>query len=109
MLTDSAGEQLIEQAGGLAVPILVVTDPRGRLGAVADWIYGHPSGRLRTTGITGTNGKTTSSYLLDAALRAGGLGPTGIIGTVAIHIGDERAHRSREPLPRRPTCTPCWR
>ena len=39
-------------------------------------------------GITGTNGKTTTSYLLDAALRAGGH-TTGVIGTVATHIGDE--------------------
>ena len=41
-----------------------------------------------TTGITGTNGKTTASYLLDAALRTGGH-TTGVIGTVATHIGDE--------------------
>ena len=47
-----------------------------------------PAEALATTGITGTNGKTTVSYLLDAALRAGGH-TTGVIGTVATHIGDE--------------------
>jgi UDP-N-acetylmuramoyl-L-alanyl-D-glutamate--2,6-diaminopimelate ligase len=95
ILTDPAGAALVERAGGVPVPVLVVEDPRGRLGEVADWLFGHPSRRLRTTGITGTNGKTTTSYLLDAALRAGGLAPTGIIGTVAIHIGDERVTASR--------------
>ena len=63
---------------------------------------GRPTGSTATrrgtcarTGITGTNGKTTTSYLLDAALRAGGLAPTGIIGTVATHIGDEEMPASR--------------
>jgi UDP-N-acetylmuramoyl-L-alanyl-D-glutamate--2,6-diaminopimelate ligase len=95
VLTDLAGRELIEGSGGVGVPVLVVEGPRGRLGAVADWLYGHPSRQLRTTGITGTNGKTTTSYLLDAALRAGGRGPTGVIGTVAIQVGRERLAASR--------------
>ena len=88
ILTDPSGADLIGSGGGIDVPVLVVEDPRGLLGAVSALIYGDPSGALVTTGITGTNGKTTASYLLDAALRAGGH-TTGVIGTVATQIGDE--------------------
>ncbi len=88
ILTDPSGAELIGAAHDVACPVLVVDDPRGVLGAVSAWVYGDPAGALATTGITGTNGKTTVSYLLDAALRAGGH-TTGVIGTVATHIGDE--------------------
>jgi UDP-N-acetylmuramoyl-L-alanyl-D-glutamate--2,6-diaminopimelate ligase len=54
---------------------------------VADWVYGHPSGRLLLIGVTGTSGKTTSTYLLESALRrAGHL--TGLIGGVQTLVGD---------------------
>ena len=88
ILTDPSGAELIGAAHDVELPVLVVDDPRGVLGAVSAWVYGDPAGALATTGITGTNGKTTVSYLLDAALRAGGH-TTGVIGTVATHIGDE--------------------
>ncbi len=95
VLTDPAGADLFE-AGGLAggPPVLVVPEPRARLGALSALVYGHPSESLTMTGITGTNGKTTTSYLLDAALRADGR-RTGIIGTVATHIGDQVLASSR--------------
>jgi UDP-N-acetylmuramoyl-L-alanyl-D-glutamate--2,6-diaminopimelate ligase len=63
------------------LPVLVVDDPRAVLGALADRVYGEPSRRLTVLGITGTNGKTTTSYLVEAGLAAAGLG-TGLIGTV---------------------------
>ncbi len=88
ILTDPSGADIIGSEGGIDVPVLVVEDPRGVLGAVSALVYGDPARALATTGITGTNGKTTASYLLDAALRAGGH-TTGVIGTVATHIGDE--------------------
>jgi UDP-N-acetylmuramoyl-L-alanyl-D-glutamate--2,6-diaminopimelate ligase len=88
ILTDPAGAALIADAGVDQLPVLVVADPRGVLGAVSDMLYGRPSQDLVTTGITGTNGKTTMSYLLDAALRADGR-TTGVIGTVAIQLGDD--------------------
>jgi UDP-N-acetylmuramoyl-L-alanyl-D-glutamate--2,6-diaminopimelate ligase len=88
ILTDPAGAALVRQSGGIELPVLVVDDPRGVLGAVSAWVYGQPARAVAMTGITGTNGKTTTSYLLDAALRAGGH-TTGLIGTVATHIGDE--------------------
>jgi UDP-N-acetylmuramoyl-L-alanyl-D-glutamate--2,6-diaminopimelate ligase len=88
ILTDPAGAALVQESGGITLPVLVVDDPRGVLGAVSASVYGEPARALATTGITGTNGKTTVSYLLDAALRAASH-TTGVIGTVATHIGDE--------------------
>ena len=50
-------------------------------------IYGEPTSELRLLGVTGTNGKTTTSFLLDSVLRE--LGPTALIGTIQTRIGDE--------------------
>lgn len=66
VLTDPAGA---EQAAGLAVPVLVVARPREFMGALAARIYGDPSQALLTIGITGTNGKTTTSYLIEGGLK----------------------------------------
>jgi UDP-N-acetylmuramoyl-L-alanyl-D-glutamate--2,6-diaminopimelate ligase len=85
VLTDSPGRTL---AGPVRAPMFVVDDPRAELGPVASWIYGEPSKRLRLLGVTGTNGKTTTSYLLDAGLRAAGE-TTGLIGTIETRIGGE--------------------
>ena len=78
VLTDPAGR---EAALATGLPVCVVDDPRAVLGAVADRVYGQPSSRLTVLGITGTNGKTTTAYLVEAGLAAAGLG-TGLIGTV---------------------------
>jgi UDP-N-acetylmuramoyl-L-alanyl-D-glutamate--2,6-diaminopimelate ligase len=67
--------------------VFVVVDPRARLGEIAAWIYGHPSERLLLIGVTGTAGKSTTTYLLEAGLHAGGY-KTGLIGGVATRIGD---------------------
>ena len=78
VLTDPTGRGAAAHSG---LPVCVVDDPRAVLGAVADRVYGGPSGRLTVLGITGTNGKTTTAYLVEAGLAAAGLG-TGLIGTV---------------------------
>lgn len=70
------------------LPLLVSEDPRGVVGLLAAEVYGHPSETLTMLGVTGTNGKTTVTYLLDAALRAAGR-VTGVIGTVETRLGDE--------------------
>ncbi|MFI6580674.1 UDP-N-acetylmuramoyl-L-alanyl-D-glutamate--2,6-diaminopimelate ligase [Embleya sp. NPDC050493] len=85
LLTDPAGAELAADSG---LPTLVVDDPRGRLGEIAAWVYGRPAEDLVMFGVTGTNGKTTTAYLLDGGLRAGG-GTTGVIGTVETRIGEE--------------------
>jgi UDP-N-acetylmuramoyl-L-alanyl-D-glutamate--2,6-diaminopimelate ligase len=77
-----------------SVPVVVADDPRSVLGAVAAEVYGHPSEGLTMVGITGTNGKTTTAYLVESALRAHGQ-RTGLIGTVETRIGDERIESVR--------------
>jgi UDP-N-acetylmuramoyl-L-alanyl-D-glutamate--2,6-diaminopimelate ligase len=99
VLTDPAGADLIasfarESGGTPAVPVLVVPAPRAVLGEVAALVYGQAAQRLRMYGVTGTNGKTTTAYLLESGLRALGV-PTGLIGTVETRIGDERLESSR--------------
>jgi UDP-N-acetylmuramoyl-L-alanyl-D-glutamate--2,6-diaminopimelate ligase len=71
-----------------AVPVLVVEDPRARLGGLAAHVYGDPSRELTVVGVTGTNGKTTTSYLLESGLRAAGR-TTGLIGTVETRVAGE--------------------
>jgi UDP-N-acetylmuramoyl-L-alanyl-D-glutamate--2,6-diaminopimelate ligase len=61
-------------------------DPKGLLGNVASRYYGYPSGTLHVIGITGTNGKTTTSYLIDSMLKSGGKDP-GLIGTISYKVG----------------------
>jgi UDP-N-acetylmuramoyl-L-alanyl-D-glutamate--2,6-diaminopimelate ligase len=84
VVTDPAGLALVP-AG---IPVLVVANPRASVGALAATVYGSPSGRLAVVGITGTSGKTTTSYLVRAGLQAAGE-VSGLIGTVATMIGDE--------------------
>jgi UDP-N-acetylmuramoyl-L-alanyl-D-glutamate--2,6-diaminopimelate ligase len=84
VLTDPSGRQSAIACG---LPVFVVADPRARLGEIAAWIYGHPSERLLLIGVTGTAGKSTTTYLLEAGLRSGGY-KTGLIGGVATWIGD---------------------
>jgi UDP-N-acetylmuramoyl-L-alanyl-D-glutamate--2,6-diaminopimelate ligase len=67
---------------GLSVPTLVVDDVRARLGAIAHRVLGEPSRQLRVVGITGTNGKTTVTYLIESVLAHAGKRPA-LLGTVA--------------------------
>ncbi len=63
------------------VPVAVVDDSRKALSAAAAAFYGHPSRKLCVVGITGTNGKTTTTYLIESILKAAGHS-VGVIGTV---------------------------
>jgi UDP-N-acetylmuramoyl-L-alanyl-D-glutamate--2,6-diaminopimelate ligase len=91
VLTDQVGLEII---GEPIVPTVVTNDPRGRLGELAAEVYGHPAEALTMLGVTGTNGKTTTAYLIESALRAHGQ-RTGLIGTVETRIGDERVDSER--------------
>ncbi|MED5816260.1 UDP-N-acetylmuramoyl-L-alanyl-D-glutamate--2,6-diaminopimelate ligase [Mycolicibacterium sp. 050232] len=82
VLTDPAGAAELD---GLDVPVLVHSDPRSVLGEVAAEVYGRPSERLTVIGVTGTSGKTTTTYLVEAGLRAAGR-VAGLIGTVGVRI-----------------------
>ncbi len=97
VLTDPAGARRPEMAG---IPLLVHEDPRSVLGALAARIYGNPTSRLDVLGVTGTSGKTTTTYMIDAGLRADGR-TTGLIGTVCTVIGGE-ALDSRFTTPEAP-------
>lgn len=66
---------------------ICVKDTRGALAKIADEFYGTPSEKIRCVGITGTNGKTTISYLIDSIISAAGH-KAGIIGTINYRIGE---------------------
>ncbi|HEX2288848.1 MAG TPA: UDP-N-acetylmuramoyl-L-alanyl-D-glutamate--2,6-diaminopimelate ligase [Pseudonocardiaceae bacterium] len=87
VLTDPAGAHRVALAGA-TVPVLVHPDPRSVLGALSAHIFGNPSTQLAVLGITGTSGKTTTAFFLEAGLRAAGLA-TGLLGTVALRIGEQ--------------------
>jgi UDP-N-acetylmuramoyl-L-alanyl-D-glutamate--2,6-diaminopimelate ligase len=86
VLTDRAGR---ERAARTGLPVLVADDVRAVLGTAAAWVYGEPARDITLIGVTGTSGKTTTVYLLEAGLRAAGA-ETGVIGTVETRIGDAR-------------------
>lgn len=88
VLTDPAGARR-PQLRDSGVPVLVHDDPRGVLGYAAALVYGQPSRHLSVLGVTGTSGKTTTSYLVDAGLRAAGR-VTGLVGTVETRVAGER-------------------
>jgi UDP-N-acetylmuramoyl-L-alanyl-D-glutamate--2,6-diaminopimelate ligase len=87
---------------GLAIPQLLVGRTRDALADAAAAWYGRPSEHLEVIGVTGTDGKTTTSYLAVAALEAGGRRP-GMIGTVAVRVGVEiRPNEDRNTTPEAP-------
>jgi UDP-N-acetylmuramoyl-L-alanyl-D-glutamate--2,6-diaminopimelate ligase len=83
-----------EPVAEVPVAQVLVPSARAALARLADAYYGHPSRDLTVVGITGTNGKTTTSYLVEALLQARGL-RTGVIGTIQYVIGDERRPASQ--------------
>ena len=78
---------VVERPLGMGAPELVVTDARKSLGRLAAELLKRPAKALELIGVTGTNGKTTTAYLLESILRAAGR-TTGLIGTVETRIGD---------------------
>ncbi|WP_075735730.1 UDP-N-acetylmuramoyl-L-alanyl-D-glutamate--2,6-diaminopimelate ligase, partial [Streptomyces acidiscabies] len=79
------------RAVATGLPVLVVDDPRARMGELAADVYGRPAEALLKIGITGTSGKTTTAYLVEGGLKA----PAGLIGTVETRIGDEQIKSER--------------
>ncbi len=74
---------------GPGVACIKVPDAREAMAEAAAAFYGHPSGRLRLVGITGTNGKTTTSYLVKAIVESEGA-KAGLLGTINYMVGDAR-------------------
>ncbi len=84
VLTDVEGASI---AQGCGLPILVVDEPRTALGEVSAWVYRTAEDPPMLFGVTGTNGKTSTAYLLEAILRQLGL-VTGLSSTAERHIAD---------------------
>ncbi len=84
VLTDVEGAQQL----AVDVPVLVVDDARAALGPISSTVYGNPSAAVRVLGVTGTSGKTTTTFLMRAGLTAAGRVP-GLIGTVATMVGED--------------------
>ncbi len=85
---------VVERPLGLGVPELVVPSARAAMGPIAARFFGDPSSRLRVIGVTGTNGKTTTAYLVRALLEAGGQ-QCGLLGTVKSVVGGEEREVTR--------------
>ena len=94
VLTDPAGRERTIDAVPPEVPVAVAPDPRVLVPVLADHLYHHPAGRLQLFGITGTNGKTTTAYLLQSALRAAGQ-HVGLIGTIGFQLDDRQLEARR--------------
>jgi len=80
---------LVERALALPAPQLVVPDTRLAMALAADVFFGRPTRELDVVGVTGTNGKTTTAFLLYSILAAAGRRP-GLLGTVEMRVGGER-------------------
>ena len=103
ILTDAAGRSELGRVlpPDAACAVLVHADPRSVLGGVSSRIYGNPSQRLKLIGITGTSGKTTTAYMVEAAMMAAGH-TVGLIGTVETRV-DGVAQASSLTTPEAPT------
>jgi UDP-N-acetylmuramoyl-L-alanyl-D-glutamate--2,6-diaminopimelate ligase len=80
---------VVEHPLDLDVPQLVVPDARRAMAPAADEFFGRPSEELQIAGVTGTNGKTTTAFLMYSILAAAGRRP-GLLGTIESRVGGER-------------------
>lgn len=83
--TDSAGYALAHDAG---IAAIIADDARGQLGVVSAAVYDTAAHQPQLFGVTGTNGKTTTTFMVSSLLRALGVG-MGTIGTIGITVGDD--------------------
>jgi len=84
-----AAALVVERGLDVSIPQLVVSDARAAMALAADAFFGEPTKKLELVGVTGTNGKTTTAYLLHAMLDAAGRRP-GLVGTVEWIVGGEQ-------------------
>lgn len=97
--TDREGERIIRTQMQCVPPLLIVEDIAPRLGEIAAQVYGRPADKLTSLAITGTNGKTTTAFMLDDILNKIGR-RTGLIGTVAVRlVGEEVPAALTTPMP----------
>jgi UDP-N-acetylmuramoyl-L-alanyl-D-glutamate--2,6-diaminopimelate ligase len=89
-----AAALVVERPLELLVPQVQVASVRAAMAPIAARFHGDPTAELRVVGVTGTNGKTTSCFLVRELLEAGGV-PTALLGTVKSVIGGEEATLAR--------------
>ncbi len=77
---------VVERRLDVEVPQLIVADSRAAMARAAAVVHGDPSRQLRIVGVTGTNGKTTVTHMIEAVARSSGM-TTGLIGTLGARIG----------------------
>jgi len=82
-----ASAVIVDREVDVAIPQVIVENTDRGLASIGRTFYGKPSDQLIICGVTGTNGKTTTTYLIYAALVAAGV-PTGLIGTVEYRVGN---------------------
>jgi UDP-N-acetylmuramoyl-L-alanyl-D-glutamate--2,6-diaminopimelate ligase len=80
---------VVERPLDVVVPQIVVPDVRAAMAVAADSFFGAPTSELEIAGVTGTNGKTTTAFLLQSMLEAAGR-PAGLVGTIEWIVGGER-------------------
>lgn len=88
-----AAAAVTERELELKIPQIVVPDSRSAMSLMAAAFYGHAADKLKIIGITGTNGKTTTSYMLASVLRRAGKA-VAVVGTLGIYYG-KKADRAR--------------
>jgi UDP-N-acetylmuramoyl-L-alanyl-D-glutamate--2,6-diaminopimelate ligase len=88
-VASGAAALVVERPLELEVPQLVVPSVRAAMPVAADEFFGHPTNELHVAGVTGTNGKTTTAFLLYAILAAAARRP-GLLGTIESRVGGER-------------------
>jgi len=88
-IANGAVALVVERPLAAAVPQLVVADSRAAMAPAAAAFFGHPTEELQVAGVTGTSGKTTTTFLLYAILAAAGRRP-GLLGTIEARVGGER-------------------
>jgi UDP-N-acetylmuramoyl-L-alanyl-D-glutamate--2,6-diaminopimelate ligase len=86
---NGAAAVLSERALALSVPVIIVNDTTRAMAVLADAFYNHPTKKLHLIGITGTNGKTTTSHLIEK-IFSDVTRNTGLIGTMYTKIGNEK-------------------
>lgn len=85
---------VVEEAQPVEIPQVVVKDSREAMALISANFYGNPADKLRMVAVTGTNGKTSTTYMLKSIFERQG-SKVGLIGTIESIIGEKRVHSER--------------
>ena len=91
LIISNGGTKADDLLDNVKTPTVRVKNVRRALSAIAANLHGHPSEKLTTVGITGTNGKTTTGYIIDSILKAADI-KSGMMGTLGVAAPGMEAH-----------------